>query len=166
MEISIKKIPGKNFVWFLRDLWRSRSKKIVFRDVISSFPCSCRCQIFRFFAQQFNVLQHRCPYKISSLNFIGAMDGRWFAKQFNVLQRRFQYKRLDCFYLDTMDVVSCLLVLCISLASVMLVVFFNLQVCLVKLVEEHPWDLNDSMFELVWPWDDCDHSFHSWRGFD
>jgi len=26
----------------------------------------------------------------------------------------------------------------------MLVVFFNSQVCLMKLVEEHPWDLNDS----------------------
>ena len=62
-------------------------------------------------------------------------------------------KRLITFHLDTMDVSPGRLVVfrlvCISLTGVMLVVFFNSQVCLVKLVEEHPWDLNDSVFELV-----------------
>jgi hypothetical protein len=86
---------------------------------------------------------------VCELSSTGALSGRWFAKQFNVLQRRLLYKRLVSFYLDTMDVGFAVLVLRISLTGIMLVVFFNSQVCLVKLVEEHPWDLNDSMFELV-----------------
>ena len=72
------------------------------------------------------------------------MVGLWtlLAKQFYVMQRG-KVLSLDVNF----DVV--LMAFCIAPVCVMLVILLNSLVCLVEFLEKHPWNLDDSMFELI-----------------
>jgi hypothetical protein len=112
------------------------------------------------FAKQFNVVQRKFLYERLVVFHVVTMEYFLDVGSLSSLtscSEGFFMKSCFAFHLDTMDLWSWTLILFfvllylmrISLSSVMLVVFFNSQVCLVKLVEEHPWNLNDSVFELV-----------------
>ena len=114
------------------------------------------------FAKQFNVVQRRFLYERLVVFHVVTMDCLILdigsLSSLTSCSEGFFMKSCFCFSfryhgLVVLDVWYCFSVLlylvCISLTGVMLVVFFNSQVCLVKLVEEHPWNLNDSVFELV-----------------
>jgi hypothetical protein len=70
--------------------------------------------------------------------------GLWtlLAKQFYVMQRG-KVLSLDVGF-DVVLMASCIAPMC-----VMLVILLNSLVCFVEFLEKHPWNLNDSMFELI-----------------